>query len=53
VARKPGRPLERIKEDTRRNFWLAAASAVRYGLAGRVVEHAEDIDTPTQAKARR
>ena len=53
VARETGQPLERIEEDTRRNFWLDAASAVRYGLAGRVVEHAEDIDTPTQAKARR
>ncbi|HTH66094.1 MAG TPA: ATP-dependent Clp protease proteolytic subunit [Gemmatimonadales bacterium] len=53
VARETGQPLERIEEDTRRNFWLDAASAVRYGLAGRVVEHAEDIDTPTQTKARR
>jgi ATP-dependent Clp protease, protease subunit len=53
VARETGQPLERIEEDTRRNFWLDAASAVRYGLAGRVVEHAEDLDTPTQAKARR
>jgi len=53
VARETGQPLERIEEDTRRNFWLDAASAVRYGLAGRVVEHAEDLDTPAQAKARR
>lgn len=53
VARETGQPLERIEEDTRRNFWLDAASAVRYGLAGRVVEHAEDLDTPTQAKAKR
>ena len=51
VARETGQPLERIEEDTRRNFWLDAASAVRYGLAGRVVEHAEDLDTPAQAKA--
>ncbi len=53
VARETGQPLERIEEDTRRNFWLDAASAVRYGLAGRVVEHAEDIDSPAQGKARR
>ena len=53
VARETGQPLERIEEDTRRNFWLDAASAVRYGLAGRVVEHAEDLDTPAQAKAKR
>ena len=53
VARETGQPLERIEEDTRRNFWLDAASAVRYGLAGRVVEHAEDLDSPTPGKARR
>lgn len=53
VARETGQPLERIEEDTRRNFWLDAASAVRYGLAGRVVEHAEDLDTPAQPKAKR
>lgn len=53
VARETGQPLERIEEDTRRNFWLDAASAVRYGLAGRVVEHAEDLDTPTPGKGRR
>jgi ATP-dependent Clp protease protease subunit len=53
VARETGQPLERIEEDTRRNFWLDAASAVRYGLAGRVVEHAEDLDTPAQTKAKR
>jgi ATP-dependent Clp protease protease subunit len=53
VARETGQPLERIEEDTRRNFWLDAASAVRYGLAGRVVEHAEDLDAPAQARAKR
>jgi len=53
VARETGQPLERIEEDTRRNFWLDAASAVRYGLAGRVVEHAEDLDTPATGKAKR
>jgi ATP-dependent Clp protease protease subunit len=53
VARETGQPLERIEEDTRRNFWLDAESAVRYGLAGRVIEHVEDLDTPAPAKAKR
>jgi ATP-dependent Clp protease protease subunit len=53
VARETGQPLERIEEDTRRNFWLDATSAVRYGLVGRVVEHAEDLDAPAPGKARR
>lgn len=43
-AKATGQPLERIEEDTQRNFWLDAESAVRYGLAGRVIEHASDLN---------
>lgn len=43
-ARETGQPLERIEEDTHRNFWLDAAAAVRYGLVGRVVERVDELD---------
>ncbi len=43
-ARETGQPLERIEEDTHRNFWLGAEAAVRYGLVGRIVERSLDID---------
>jgi ATP-dependent Clp protease protease subunit len=43
-ARATGQPLERIEEDTHRNFWLDAEAAIRYGLVGRIVEHASDLD---------
>jgi ATP-dependent Clp protease protease subunit len=43
-ARETGQPLERIEEDTHRNFWLGAEAALRYGLVGRIVEHAGDLD---------
>ena len=39
-----GQPLERIEEDTHRNFWLGAEAALRYGLVGRIIEHASDLD---------
>jgi ATP-dependent Clp protease protease subunit len=42
-SRATGQPLERIEEDTHRNFWLDAEAAVRYGLVGRVIEHAQDL----------
>jgi ATP-dependent Clp protease protease subunit len=45
-ARETGQPLERIEEDTHRNFWLDAASAVRYGLVGKVVERVDELDQP-------
>jgi ATP-dependent Clp protease protease subunit len=44
-ARETGQPLERIEEDTHRNFWLGAEAALRYGLVGRIIERASDLDT--------
>jgi len=43
-ARETGQPLERIEEDTHRNFWLSAEAALRYGLVGRIIEHVGDLD---------
>lgn len=42
-AKATGQPLERIEEDTHRNFWLDADGAQRYGLVGRVIERADDV----------
>lgn len=43
-ARATGQPLERIEEDTHRNFWLSAEAALRYGLVGRIIERVTDLD---------
>jgi ATP-dependent Clp protease, protease subunit len=43
-ARETGQPLERIEEDTHRNFWLGADAALRYGLVGRIIERVSDLD---------
>ena len=43
-SRETGQPLERIEEDTHRNFWLSAEAAIRYGLVGRIIERASDLD---------
>jgi ATP-dependent Clp protease protease subunit len=43
-SRETGQPLERIEEDTHRNFWLSAEAALRYGLVGRIIERASDLD---------
>jgi ATP-dependent Clp protease, protease subunit len=42
-SRATGQPLERIEEDTRRNFWLDAEPAVRYGLVGKVIERSDEV----------
>jgi ATP-dependent Clp protease protease subunit len=43
-ARETGQPLERIEEDTHRNFWLDASAAVRYGLVGKIVESVGELE---------
>lgn len=36
-AKQTGQPLERIEEDTHRDFWLTAEEAQRYGIVGRII----------------
>ena len=41
-ARETGQTLEKIEDDTRRNFWLDAKAAVDYGLVGKIIgKHSE------------
>jgi ATP-dependent Clp protease protease subunit len=42
-ARETGQPLERIEEDTRRNFWLSAEEAQRYGIVGKIIKHQSEL----------
>lgn len=42
-AKQTGQPLERIEEDTHRNFWLTAEEAVRYGIVGKIIESTGDL----------
>ncbi len=42
-ARETGQTLEQIEEDTRRNFWLDAESAVDYGLVGKIIQKQSEI----------
>jgi ATP-dependent Clp protease, protease subunit len=42
-ARQTGQPLEKIVDDTRRNFWLGAEEAKEYGLVGSIVEGIDEM----------
>jgi len=44
LARETGQTVERIAEDTRRNFWLDAEAAREYGLVGRIIERSDELD---------
>jgi ATP-dependent Clp protease, protease subunit len=43
-AEQTGQPIERIEQDTRRNFWLSAEEAIEYGLAGKVIRTIDEIE---------
>ena len=42
-ARQIGQSVEKIEEDTDRNFWMSAEEAVEYGLVNQIVDTMEDV----------
>ncbi|MEM0987196.1 MAG: ATP-dependent Clp protease proteolytic subunit [Pseudomonadota bacterium] len=42
-AEATGQPLEKIKEDTDRDFWMSAEEAVEYGLVSKIIRHKSEI----------
>ena len=38
-----GQSLEKIEQDTDRNFWMSAQEAIKYGLVGRIVKSQSEI----------
>lgn len=43
IARETGQPLERVRNDIERDFWMSAQEAVDYGLVSRIVQHQSDL----------
>lgn len=43
-ADQTGNPLEKIEKDTDRNFWMSAQDAVTYGLVGKIINHASEVE---------
>lgn len=43
LARETGKPVEKIAEDTRRDYWLSADEARDYGLISTIVASASDL----------
>ena len=43
ISVETGQPYEKVVADTERNFWMGAEEAVKYGLVGKVVNHASEV----------
>jgi ATP-dependent Clp protease, protease subunit len=43
ISDETGQPLERVKKDTHRNYWMSATEAKEYGLVGKVISSSKDV----------
>jgi len=43
IADETGQPLERVAQDTDRDFWMSAQQAVDYGIVGKIVKSVAEI----------
>ena len=43
IADETGQPLERVAQDTDRDFWMSAAEAIDYGIVSKVVKSVTEI----------
>lgn len=44
ISEATGQPLEKIAEDTDRNYWLNSSQAVDYGIVSKVITSYKDIE---------
>ena len=38
IAERTGQPLERVQDDTDRDYWMSADESVEYGLVGKIID---------------
>ena len=43
IAEQTGQPLERVQQDTDRDYWMSAEKSVEYGLVGRIIQSVADL----------
>ncbi|MDR1000373.1 MAG: ATP-dependent Clp protease proteolytic subunit [Clostridiales bacterium] len=43
ISDATGQPVERINEDTLRNYWMDSKQAIDYGIVGRVIRSIDEI----------
>jgi len=43
IAARTGQPLERVAQDTDRDYWMSAEESVAYGLVGRIIRSVDDL----------
>ncbi len=46
IAEQTGQPLDRVEQDTDRDYWMSAEESLEYGLVGSIIESADELPTP-------
>ena len=45
IAEETGQPLERVRQDTDRDYWMTVDEAIDYGIVGRCIRSVQEIDS--------
>lgn len=43
ISQETGQPLERVRVDIERDFWMSAEEAIQYGMVSRVIQRFSDV----------
>jgi ATP-dependent Clp protease, protease subunit len=43
IATETGQPIERVRKDTDRNYWMSASEAIEYGLAYKIISSVNEL----------
>jgi hypothetical protein len=43
IASETGQPVERVRKDTDRNYWMSAREAIDYGLVSKIISGMEEL----------
>jgi ATP-dependent Clp protease, protease subunit len=43
ISEETGQPLEKVRKDTDRNFWMSSEEAKAYGLVTRIIERIDQV----------
>jgi len=43
ISVETGQPMEKVESDTKRNFWMSAEEALKYGLVSKIIQKSDDL----------
>jgi ATP-dependent Clp protease protease subunit len=43
IAKETGQPIERVREDIDRDYWMSAPEAIDYGIVGRIIVRQSEL----------